>query len=163
MLTDLLSEEDWGITPEAVGVWGIVHRPTAREWSLDNTEGFFLLAYDASGCELTEGSFESLDSVVSFLQAEAAKGPLVDEGPFAEELRVLRNDLKQAKDALAQMHGAFQGLVDTIRAQHQAMLASAPRYGERLYPSTELTQADTMGEMLDLCEEAAKVGGLILK
>lgn len=163
VLQDLLPGEDWGITPDEPGIWGIVHRPTAREWTLDNIDGFHLLSYDASGCDLTEGSFESLGSVVSFLQAEAAKGPLVDEGPFAEELRVLRRDLRQANDSLEQMRGAFQGLVDTMRARYQATLASAPRYGGRLYPSEERTQADTIDEMLALCEEAAKVGGVTLK
>ena len=163
VLRDLLPGEDWEITSEDLGFWGIVHRPTAREWTLDNIDGFHLLSYDASGCDLTEGSFESLKSVVSFLQEEAAKGPLVDEGPFAEELRVLRRDLRQANESLAQMRVAFQGLVDTMRAQHQATLASAPRYGARLVYSAQRIQADTINEMLDLCEEAAKVGGVALK
>lgn len=163
VLRDLLPGEDWGITSEDLGFWGIVHRPTAREWTLDNIDGLHLLAYDASGCDLGEVSFESLESVASFLQAEAAKGPLVDEGPFAEDLRVLRRDLRQASESLAQMQVAFQGLVDTMRTQHQATLASVPRYGARLVPSEQLTRAETIDEMILLCEEAAKVGGVTLK
>lgn len=163
VLQDLLPGDDWGITPDDLGFWGIVHRPTAREWTLDNIDGFHLLAYDASGCDLGEVSFKSLEVATAFLQAEAAKGPLVDEGPFAEELRVLRRDLRQANESLAQMRVAFQGLVNTMRAQHQATLASAPRYGARLVYSAQRIQADTINEMLALCEDAAKVGGVALK
>lgn len=163
VLQDLLPGEGWGITPDDLGFWGIVHRPTAREWTLDNIDGFHLLAYDASGCDLGEVSFDSLESVVSFLQEEAAKGPLVDEGPFAEELRVLQRDLRQANESLEQMRVAFQGLVNTIRAQHQATLASVPRYGARLVQSEQLTRAETMEDMLSLCEDAAKVGGITFK
>ena len=163
MLQDLLTGEDWGVTPDELGFWGIVHRPTAREWTLDNIDGFHLLPYDASGCDLAEISFDSLESVVAFLQTEAAKGPLVDEGPFAEELRVLRRDLQQANASLEQMQRAFQGLVDTMRSQYQQTLASAPRYGGRPYFSTELTRAETMDEMIGLCEDAAQVAGIPLK
>lgn len=98
MLREMLGS-DWELREwKILGVISleILHKPTSRQWHFDPCG--HLTPYSAEGSELQGRDFDSPEEVVLFLKTEAEKGPLVDEGPFSEELQSLRAEVRSLQE-----------------------------------------------------------------